>query len=625
MSRGNRTSRFSNAALVLILLVGFAIRAYHLDFQSLWSDEGISVQRSSQALGHLLATMPVEQLPGYFVLLHGWLAIAGDQDFALRFFSLWPSVLVIALVYRLARDLGDGRSGLIGALLLATNAFQLWYAQELRTYSWLLLTGLVANWSLWHILYGQSRRGWFAALYALATILTVYQHFYGFLLPLVHTLYVAGWWLSHRQWQPVLRWALAGGVTLLGFLPWLPRAVQIFGYSGWRDPIDPGTLPWRYLAAYTVGDSMPAPWHDWLAWLYLLLILAGLVQWWRQRPAASLFLASQALLPLLAVFLWTLRKPDTHERYTIFVSAPLLLLAAGGFTVNPTFKSSRPTTQRWRELFNGLTLIVLALLVGANGAAIYQHYTNSALQKPDYRAAAQHIQGAEEPGDVILVDGPDPTIVFLHYYKGKLPVYDLRNLAEADFEKVDKRLTEVTQGAPRAWEVLFFHEPASIQFWLATRGWTSPPTEYNGIRITLYGLPSQPLAEQAVNIPFGPALVLQRIAVIPTPVRVGDLIRVSTYWQALQKVPEFKFSLRLQDNQGQLLQAQDYVPQNWFTPTSGWPVGQVMVDQRSILAPLDLAAGRYRVTLRLYDPSNGVAIDTPAGQDVVLGEVEIIR
>jgi hypothetical protein len=29
------------------------------------------------------------------------------------------------------------------------------------------------------------------------------------------------------------------------------------------------------------------------------------------------------------------------------------------------------------------------------------------------------------------------------------------------------------------------------------------------------------------------------------------------------------------------------------------------------------------VTLRLYDPMNGIPVETPGGQDVVLGNVEI--
>jgi hypothetical protein len=68
--------------------------------------------------------------------------------------------------------------------------------------------------------------------------------------------------------------------------------------------------------------------------------------------------------------------------------------------------------------------------------------------------------------------------------------------------------------------------------------------------------------------------------------------------------------------------ADDYEPQNWFTPTSQWGVGE-MVDQRALILPADLAAGPYVMTLRLYDPSNGVAVDTPVGQDVVLGKIEV--
>jgi hypothetical protein len=68
--------------------------------------------------------------------------------------------------------------------------------------------------------------------------------------------------------------------------------------------------------------------------------------------------------------------------------------------------------------------------------------------------------------------------------------------------------------------------------------------------------------------------------------------------------------------------ADDYMPQNWFAPTSQWSLGEV-VDQRALFLPVDLPAGPYQVALRLYDPANGVPVETPAGQDVVLGTVEV--
>lgn len=613
------------SAILLVVLLAFGLRAYHLDFQSLWSDEGLTLLRSAQPLDQLLATMPVEQLPGYFVLVHFWLPWAGDHDYALRFFSLWPSVLVVALVYRLAVDLGERAAGVSAALLLATSAFQLWYAQEARTYSWLIASSLWASWSLWRLLYGvASQRWYFTISYTVAMILTVYQHFYAFLVPLAHTVFVLGWLVYRQQWRIFWHWVAAGLITLLCFAPWVARAWQILGFTGWRDPIDPWQIPWRFLTIYTVSESMPAPWQERLPWLYLALLGLGLGVWWRRRPAALLFLLCLTLLPWLAVFGLALRQPDTHERYVLFITAPLLLLAAGGLHLGGLSKPVQVLAYRLARV--GLYLaggLVLVGLVAANWLALTEYYDNSALQKPNYRAVVEHIKRGAQPGDVILVDGPDPRIVLLHYYKGDLPVHDLRDLAEADFDQVDQRLTELTRGAQRAWEVLYFHTPGRVQFWLATRGWTSPPTEYNGIRVTLYGLADQPLVEQSLQVPFGPALLLDRVSRDPGPLPAGQLVRVSTAWQVLAPPPDLKFSLRLHDSQGNLVEAQDYGPQNWFLPTPSWPVGQTVVDQRAFLLRPDLPAGGYRITLRLYDPSNGTALETPQGQDVMLGEIDV--
>ncbi len=594
-----------------LLVIAFGVRAYRLEFHSLWSDEGISLLRSGQPLSQLLREMPVEQLPGYFVLLHFWLQLAGDSDFALRFFSLWPSVLTVALLYRLGADLGDRRAGLIAAALLVANPLQHWYGQEGRTYSWLVASSLLSSWSLWHLL--MDKRHWASWLgYVLATTLTVYLHYYGFLVPLAQTLFVIGWTAARRDWRTTLRWVAAGFVTLLLFLPWLPRAWGIFGFSGWREPIDPWQIPWRFLNAYTAGEALPQPWHTPITWLYLLLLLIGALFWWRRQRWATIFLLSQLLLPWLTVFLLALRQPDTHERYTLFITAPLLLLVAGAL--------------HWRRPFAWLALAPLGLLIYTSSIAMTQQYQDPAWQKPDFRTTAYAIADWAQPGDVILVDGPNPELVFLHYYQGDLPVHDLRFLGDADFATIDETLQAVTAGARRAWEVLYFHEPGPIQFWLATNGWTTPPTAYNGIRVTLYGLPELvlPQAWQPLALPFGTTLTLEETALAPNPARAGDLITVTTRWRTHAQSPEYKFSLRLADLNGSLIQSQDYGPQNWFTPTSTWPIDELTADQRAFLLPRALPAGRYQITLRLYDPTNGVAVETPAGQDVKLGEFEVV-
>jgi 4-amino-4-deoxy-L-arabinose transferase-like glycosyltransferase len=624
---------WTRLAILGVLLAAFALRCYHLDFQSFWSDEGISLNRASLALGEMLATMPVEHMPGYFVALHGWRLLIGDHDFGLRFLSLVPSVLAVALVYRLAVDLDKSwpvrwRVGVIAAALMATSWFQVWYAQEARMYSWLLACALLASWALWRLLYAERRRLIFAALYTLAITLGVYLHFYGFLLPIAHTVFVMGWLLVTHRWRVGLAWLGASMASVVLFLPWLPRALGIFGFGGWRESGNPQEIPWRYLAAYTAGDAMPAPLGGWLPWFSLALAVVGTIIWWRQRTSAGLFLLTSCLVPLGVIYLLAVRNPDFHERYAIAITGSLTILVASGVAgLDVNIWRSRNSEQwavnsgQWVGAMP--TLIVVALLLAANLAALQRQSSDATLHKPDFRAAAQRIQQQQQPADVILVDGPNPELVFNHYYRGGLPVHDLRTLEGAEGDRIEQTLAEATEDAGRAWEVLFFHEPAGVQVWLATRAFASEPTYHNGIRLTLYGLPVQPELVSEPNVQFGSALTLIGAEINRRTLSAGDLLQVATDWQVSEQAPELKFSLRLLDAAGNVALSQDYTPQNWFAPTNVWLVGQPARDQHALLIPTGFPPGDYTLSLRLYDPATGTAVETIAGQDVALGQVEV--
>lgn len=622
------TRTLHRLGMLTILLLAFGLRVYHLDFQSLWSDEGISLQRAALPLPQLLAQLPVEHLPGYFLLLHLWLPWTGDHDFALRFLSLWPSVASVALIYRLGVDLGNRPAGIAAALLLATSGFQLWYAQEARMYTWLLATSLLATVALWRLLAMDERQhnrwGW-GTLYALATASSVYLHLFGALAPLAQAVFVSGWALFTRNWQGFGRWLIAATGALLLFLPWLPHVIGIFGFGGWREPGDPAEIPWRYLAAFTVSDAMPSPWRTPLVWLYALLALTGLIFWWRTHRAAALLLATSVLLPMLAVIALALRNPDYHERYAITVTAPLLLLAAGGVGGLDwrTWRRAQTTLAEAGALAASLPVLAMLALAGANLIAVQRLYTDATLHKPDFRSAAQTIMAGLQPGDVVLVDGPDPNKVFLHYYTGAAPVIAVADLEHASLEEAGARLRASTAGAANVWELLYFHAPATVQVWLATQGWAADPTYHNGIRVTRYGLATIAPISMTLGIDFGDALRLEQVTLDTLTPQPGDLLRVTTDWFTRAAAPEYKFSLRLLDAAGAVVQSVDYTPQNWFAPTNVWIVGQPARDQRGFLLPTDLPPGAYRLTLRLYDPATGATVMTAAGEDVELAVLEV--
>ncbi|MFN8468740.1 MAG: glycosyltransferase family 39 protein [Caldilineaceae bacterium] len=627
-------------AMLAILLAAFALRAYRLDFQSLWSDEGISLLRSSQPLAEMLRNMPVEHTPGYFVLLHWWLALAGSSDIALRWLSLLPSVLAVALIFRFGISLGSAQKpyasghhwvAAVAALLLATSGFQIWYAQEARMYAWLLAAALASCLAQWQVLERPAdcptrHANWWAVLYALSTAGVVYLHLFGALLPVAQAVYAAGWLAVRRDLRPFARWALAAAAALLLFLPWLPHTLGIFGFEGWRQGGDAGQLPWRYWLAYTISDGLAAPWRSWLPWLYVALAIGGAVYWWRVRVGAAAYLLVTLLAPWAAALALAVRNPDYHERYTIYLAAPLLLLVAGGLgllDLRPYRAQARglPTSQSY--WLAAPALLLAALLVIGNGLAVQRLYTDASLHKPDYRAAAERIAAHLQPGDVVLVDGPDPEKVFKHYFKADAPVYAVGYLQDAAYDTVGKALAPLLQGAGRVWEVLYFHPPAAVQVWLATQAWATDPTEHNGIRVLLYGLPQDNPQSHPLDISFGPALTLQSADTAPAELRPGDLLRVSTHWFVNQQLPEYKFSLRLANAAGEPVYTVDYVPQNWFAPTNVWVVGQPATDQRGILLPDDLPPGTYNLTLRLYDPATGAPIDSSAGQDILLADLQI--
>jgi hypothetical protein len=404
------------------------------------------------------------------------------------------------------------------------------------------------------------------------------------------------------------------------FLPWAARAWELLGFEGWRAPLDPIQTPWLLLRAYSVGETMPAPWIDWLPWLYLALAALGLAAWRRCARTAALFLGVLLATALAVVWLLVVRQPDFHVRYPIFLGVPLLLLAAGGLAgLSPGWwRSGR--RRGWDRL---IPLLGLALLVAANGLALHRLYTDASLHKPDFRGAAQTIQAGVQSGDVVLVDGPNPDLVFNHYYDGPAPVHDLRPLAGASAEEVARSLVELTTGKETVWELLYFHTPGPVQVWLATHGWPAAPSDHNGIRVLAYALDTGPLAMRPLDVAVGPALMLAEAGVDGSRAQPGALLRVTTHWQVNAPPPDYKFSLRLQSADGQVLAADDYVPQGWFAPTSTWTVGAPATDQHSLRLPVDLAPGRYAVTLRLYDPATGVAVETAAGQDIPLGEIEV--
>lgn len=182
-----------------LFLLALLPRLYRLGAQSLWLDEGgtwVEVTgRSGKGWLALIAELwsPDAGYPLYHLLLKGWVALAGDSEWALRFPSALAGAVAAVAIYLAAGELersGERSSGkrkagdaapiasdeatgrtprrsafaLLPFALVALSPFALWHAQDAKAYSLLLLVVALELWALLRALRRGTRRAWLALL-----------------------------------------------------------------------------------------------------------------------------------------------------------------------------------------------------------------------------------------------------------------------------------------------------------------------------------------------------------------------------------------------------------------------------------------------------------------------------
>src|SRR5512147_356101 len=145
----------SKILFVLILVLAVFLRFYLLDGQSFWNDEGNSARIAERSL-QLITEGAAGDIhpPLYYYLLHFWRGVFGSSEFALRSLSAILGVLLVGLTFLIGRKAFSAGVGLLAALVVAINPFQIYYSQEARMYMLLAVIGAAATFFLLRLLAG---------------------------------------------------------------------------------------------------------------------------------------------------------------------------------------------------------------------------------------------------------------------------------------------------------------------------------------------------------------------------------------------------------------------------------------------------------------------------------------
>jgi len=199
-------------AVVVLTALGAALRFATLDTQSFWLDELVTVSLLDRDFADMLeGVRGTEATPYlYYVLAWPWAQVFGLGEVGLRSLSAVVGTLAVPVSYAAGAALCSRRVGVVVAALVAVHPFLVWYAQEARSYSLLVLLGACVVLFLGRALRAPRRSD--LALWAVASSLAIATHYFA-----VFLVVGAAAWLLARY--PVRRDAVAALV--------LPAAVLV--------------------------------------------------------------------------------------------------------------------------------------------------------------------------------------------------------------------------------------------------------------------------------------------------------------------------------------------------------------------------------------------------------------
>jgi hypothetical protein len=617
--------------LVGLCWLGFALRLLSLGTQELRGDEGFSYKFAILPAAEIipaLATVGEPHSPLHYFVLHGWIWLAGESEFAMRFMAVVPSLLALPLMFQVGRLLAGRECGLLLALLLAVSHSQVWIGQDVRNhYSLVVFFSLLATLLLLRAVAKGEWRWW--AWYAAAAALTVYSHYYGIFALLAHGVYVATAGGAGRPARPrphLWAWLAAGLAAAAAFAPWLLLTVGYMARQNLYDPSTPELA--HYLTAVGLELTVGSAFDHWLGpWLFLatlLLVVAGAWTLRHERPAWGGMLVTWLCLALVIIFLVRFRRSVFNDYYLTVAAPAWWLLAYSGW------RQLRLRHGRWGQ--GAATLIMVAWLA-ANSASLVRYYTDPAYDRTiGYRALAAHVAGAGGDNDVFIAHFPDPA---LEYYLRRLPV--AQTMQPVTFgvpqNETEAALAELAATYDRLWFAPVHHsnwDPENVAFrWLDYHNLKEFDLRAGNLQLLAY----RPLrAMEQVLMPLEAELAgllrLEGVFVAvdgrpadlqqPPVVRPGASLNVTLVWQGLgAATDDFTVFVHLLAEDGVLIAQHDGIPMLGTRPTTTWLAGERLIDRHEIELPAELSWQKGTLWLGLYHS------DTTKRQAFAGGEMAI--
>ncbi len=578
--------------LCIFLVAGFHISSIQNRYMR--DDEEIAFRTTSHDLSYTVwyqATQDVHA-PVWFSSFWVWQQFIGDSEFMGRVYSVFATLLTLALVYQIGRTwFNSVRVGVFAIVVLGVNAYFFTYGLEIRPYS---VNMLVATFSMWCFYRWLKRRTLVAALlYGLTVTLMLYQHYFIVFLVMAQAIYLILFVRPTRQMllQIVGAWLLA----FLLWSPWFPVAIHQVetlisvesgfgnarGVAGIGSTTEPTTLGAIIGLINLATSGQPG--------LYVLLLIIGLVYAWPKKNYWLVLLWAFAvpIVALLVNLVFSVYTP----RYITYLTIGLGLVMAVGLAALPRRVS-------W---------LVLVVFAGISLWSIPSQFSPRIIK---YRDFYQQMAKETQTGDALYVEpviwGDNVVWWQMHHY---LPA-ELFTSFTSDIDQA--------QTARRIWFVTNDWFNADVRANFAKLEPNYPVQQVIGDCNQLWCYLVQLMEAPPLKTPqtFGTDMPFWGVDVSS----IGHSSVDVHLWWKVSKTPTTSYSIGLQllDSAGNLI-AQSDGPINHYgnqtVDTNAMQAGKIYIDYRSLALPPTITAGTYQLELIVYDWQTGDRLLQADGAD----------
>jgi len=392
LAKFETNSSYQYGFLAAITLLAIVLRFYKLGEWSFWIDEIFTVRRVQ---AHINVETIIDQWwqPSLSLILTGGvLHVLGVSEWSARLVSAVIGIISIPVLYFPIKRLFGPGVGLVAAVLLAVSPWHLYWSQNARFCTSLMLLYSLAFFAFF---FGIERdRPRYILVFLLLLFLAQGERLIALLLVPVVVCYLLLLKIMPFEKPPGLRPRNLLLILLPGIVVGIHQVYSLVA-TGWfylshaidvfvGKPIDD---PFRLLAFIGFNIGIPLMSLAFFGGIYLLL----------EKSRAGLFVFTSALVPLL---LLVIVSPFifAKDRY-VFITLPSWIILAA--------IAVKETLSHFRERGIVLAIGVLVLLLADAGGANLLYYQINRGNRRDWKGAFALIQERRAENDIIVSTRPE--------------------------------------------------------------------------------------------------------------------------------------------------------------------------------------------------------------------------